>query len=111
MASGAASTFFAEHYLADLLDCPPEEVLARLADALDLSVETVVLELERACPPLPARSAGRRHTFDAVQAAGLELLRDRPSGEPELQEAANVSTVSSSWPPASDVPSPSTFVS
>ena len=90
MASGAASTFFAEHYLADLLDCRPDEVLDQLAEALGESPETVANELEeRARHYLPA-SAGRRHTFDAVQAAGLELLRNGVAPLQPLQEAATV---------------------
>lgn len=92
MASGAASTFLAEHYLADLLSCRPDEVLDQLAEALGESPETVAVELEeRARHYLPV-SAGRRHTFDAVQAAGLELLRDSAAPHQPLQEAATVLT-------------------
>lgn len=88
-ASGAASTFFAEHYLADVLGCSPTVALDRLADAVGRDVASAVMEIdERARHHLP-QSAGRRHTFDAVQIGALELLRDElPADEPLAETVA-----------------------
>lgn len=90
MDSGAASTFFAPHYLADLLGCVPASTVEAVAEALGRSVAEVEADLEeRARHYLPI-SAGRRRQFDAVQAAGIELLaRDLPD-KSRLRETAKV---------------------
>lgn len=86
MASGAASTFFAEHHVADVFRCDPTVSLLRLADAVGRDVGSTVEELKRRARFFLPRSAGRRHTFDAIQVAALELLLDELPPTDDLRE-------------------------
>ena len=74
--SGAASTYFALPLLSMVLSCHPDAVLEALAGRLGRPEQEVREELARRASHYLPSSAGRRHRFDAVQAAGLELLDD-----------------------------------
>ncbi|MFO7303688.1 MAG: DEAD/DEAH box helicase family protein [Acidobacteriota bacterium] len=70
------STVFDDNHVAALLDVQPPGVLNRLCDALGLTrgqVESALKERAR----WYATSTDARHRFEAVQAAALELLRER----------------------------------
>ncbi|MEO8501509.1 MAG: helicase-related protein, partial [Vicinamibacteria bacterium] len=91
-AGGSASTFFAQHHLAEVLDCYPERVLDELTRELSVlgGPDTVVSALkERARPFLP-RGAGRRKRFEAIQYAGLDLLREHAASPERAQHARDL---------------------
>ena len=82
--AGGAATFFAQHYLSLLLDCTPGDSFQRLCDRVSSDRDSVAAELVRRAAPYLPRSSGRRHQFDAVQLAALELLSDVGSQEASL---------------------------
>lgn len=87
---GAAyATFFAENYVASLLNCQPGQVETTLAAALHLSTEELRNGLRyRSRKYLSsARKHPRADRFEAVQAAAIEWLRD---SDGPLQERAQV---------------------
>lgn len=75
----AYSTFFGDNYVADLLSCRPGEVEGRLSQALGVgSDELKSLLRERSKRYLSrAKKPARADRFEAVQAAAVELLKDK----------------------------------
>lgn len=73
------STFFADNYVANLLGCAPADAETRLAETLDWPLARLRAQLrERSRRYLSrAKKPPRADRFDAVQAAALELLRER----------------------------------
>ncbi len=86
----AYSTFFGDNYAADILACRPGEVEARLGHVLGIEPgELRALLGERSKRFLSrAKKPARADRFEAVQAAAVELLKDRPS--PYQEEARTV---------------------
>ena len=75
--TGGAATFFAQHHIAWVLDCTPAEAFERLGSAAGLNADELQASLSQgAARYLPPR-AGRRHRFEAVQVAALEVLSRR----------------------------------
>lgn len=74
------ATFFEDNYLAWVLGCGPGEVETRLASALGLEKEALRQDLRaRSIRFLPrVKKLARADRFDAVQAAAIEALKDRP---------------------------------
>jgi ERCC4-related helicase len=83
------ATFFEENYVASLLDARPGQVLASLAISLGRSEADLRedLRLKSAAFLGQAKKIARKHRFDAVQAAAIEILHESPG---PWQEAAKV---------------------
>ncbi len=88
--SGALATFFSDNYVSALLGVPPHETLGTLARAINASDEEARSLLRQRAARYISRAktvtSGMR--FDAAQAAGLELLKERASAP--LAEHARV---------------------
>jgi hypothetical protein len=74
------STFFDDNYVAWILGCEPGEVEMRLASALGMERNALRQHLrERSARFLPkVKRLARADRFEAVQAAAIEALKDRP---------------------------------
>lgn len=87
---GAAyATFFADNYVADILDCRPGGVLSRLAAALRIGEDELRKGLrERSTRFLSrAKKPARADRCEAVQAAAVEWLKDHTG---PYQEASRI---------------------
>lgn len=82
-ASAAYATFFEDNVLIDVLACAPEEVPERLAGAVGTTRAALPEELrQRAAKFLgTAKKHGRRDQFRAAQAAAVEWLTEKATGE------------------------------
>jgi hypothetical protein len=79
---GAAyAAFFEDNYVADLLGCRPGEVEAQLSEVLGVPTERLRSELRHRSRRFLS-GAAKRHAaadrYEAVQAAAVEWLKDRP---------------------------------
>jgi hypothetical protein len=75
-AAGSAATFFAHHYICELLECSPSDAWAAMLDATGLREEDLAAKVASAAGPYVPTSAGRRHRFEAVQTGCLRVLAD-----------------------------------
>lgn len=86
---GAAyATFFADNYVADVLNCRPGEVATRLAGALEVTEGVLRSELqERSRKFLSrARKPARADRLEAIQAAAIEWLKDKSGPYQEVTQ-------------------------
>ncbi len=83
------ATFFEDNYVADVLGCQPEEAQHRLASVLQISEETLRSDLRQRAKRFLSRAKrhARADRFEAVQAAGIEWLKDCAGAH---QEAARI---------------------
>lgn len=87
---GAAyETFFRDNHVMTLLGARPQGVMAALSAALEMPIEALRAELRRRSAQFlsKAKEPVPGDRFEAVQAAAIELLKDR---EGPLREAAGV---------------------
>jgi hypothetical protein len=85
----AYSTFFGDNYVADLLSCRPGDVEGSLGQALGVVPDELKALLREGSKRFLSRAKkhARADRFEAVQAAAVELLKDR---EGPHQEGARV---------------------
>ncbi|MDV6034402.1 MAG: hypothetical protein F9B45_30780 [Phycisphaera sp. RhM] len=84
------ATFFSDNYVADVLGCRPAMAESRLASVLGIDPKILSERLRKAAGRFLS-SAAKRQTradrFDAVQAAAIEMLKEKKS---DFQEHARV---------------------
>ena len=80
------STFFEDNYVAAILGCEPAATTARMAAALDTTVEDLRAQLQpKSQKFLPkVKKVARADRFEAVQAAAVEWLKDVAGPHQEL---------------------------
>ncbi|QDT04230.1 ATP-dependent helicase HepA [Rubripirellula lacrimiformis] len=84
------ATFFADNYVADVLRCEPAVVETKLCELLGLTPTSLREVLQKAAGRFlsgAAKKQTRADRFDAVQAAAIELLKDKKC---DFQEDARV---------------------
>ena len=83
------ATFFSDNYVADVIRCKPAIAESRLAEVLGLDHRELGTVLRNASVKFlcAAKRQTRADRFDAVQAAAIELLKNKKS---EFQEDARV---------------------
>ncbi|WP_417746705.1 helicase-related protein [Rosistilla oblonga] len=84
------ATFFSDNYVANVLRCEPAAVESRLAEVLELDQQELATVLRKASARFLSGAAKRQtraDRFEAVQAAAIELLKDKTC---EFQEDARV---------------------
>ncbi|WP_186774918.1 C-terminal helicase domain-containing protein [Allorhodopirellula solitaria] len=84
------ATFFSDNYVADVMRCEPAEVEGRLGKLLGLTPAALIEVLQKAAGRFLSGGAKRQtraDRFEAVQAAAIELLKDKKC---HFQEEARV---------------------
>jgi hypothetical protein len=76
--SGVYSTFFDDNYVAAALACSPADAAKRFAETVGLESEAMLSELQRRSRRFltRAKKPARGDRFEAVQAAGIEWLKE-----------------------------------
>ncbi|MBI2893941.1 MAG: DEAD/DEAH box helicase family protein [Deltaproteobacteria bacterium] len=79
------STFFEDNHVARLLDCRPGQVETTLSEALGMDAPSLRTELRQRSRRFLSRAKkhARADRFEAVQAAAIELLKDRAGAHQE----------------------------